>query len=66
MAYVKVYNSSKGSNLTKEIQGSSNRWAPGFVNFVPAVAYHFWLNLHAAFTEPRARLLEEPCMIQEN
>ena len=29
--------------------------------FVPAIAYHFRLNLPAAFTEPGARLLEEPC-----
>ena len=27
------------------------------VNFVPALAYHFCLNLPAAFTQPRARLL---------
>ena len=44
------------------VQGSSNRRAPGFVNFVPAVAYHFCLNLPAAFTQPGARLLVEPCM----
>ena len=31
------------------------------VNFVPALAYHFCLNLPAAFTQPGARLLVEPC-----
>ena len=38
-----------------------DRWAPGLVSFVPAVAYHFWLNLLAAFTELGACLLEDPC-----
>ena len=31
------------------------------VNFVPAVAYHFCLNLPAAFSQPGARLILEPC-----
>ena len=31
------------------------------MNFVPAHAYHFCLNLPAAFTQPGARLLVEPC-----
>ena len=43
------------------IQGSTNRRALGLVNFVPALAYHFCLNFPAAFTEPGARLLVEPC-----
>ena len=43
------------------LQGSTNRRAPGFVNFVLALAYHFSLNLHAALTQPGARLLVEPC-----
>ena len=47
------------------IQSSSNWRAPGLVNFVLAVAYYFWLNLPAAFTEPGARLLEEPCSLQK-
>ena len=44
------------------VQGSTNRRALGLVNFVPALAYHFCLNLPAAFTQPGARLLVEPCM----
>ena len=44
-----------------QVQGSTNRRAPGLVNFVPALAYHFCLNLPAAFTQPGARLLVEPC-----
>ena len=35
-------------------QGSTNRRAPGLVNFVPALAYLFCLNLPAAFTQPGA------------
>ena len=32
------------------------------MNFAPALAYHFCLNLPAAFTQPGARLLVEPCI----
>ena len=45
------------------VQDSTNRRAPGFVNFVLALTYHFCLNLPAAFTQPRARLLVEPCIM---
>ena len=34
---------------------------PGLVNFVPTVAYHYFLALLAAFTQPGALLLAEPC-----
>ena len=43
------------------IQGSTTRRALGLVNFVPALAYHFCLNLPAALSQPGARLLVEPC-----
>ena len=44
-----------------EIQGTS-RWPfPGLVNFVPAVAYHFCLNMPEAFSQPGNGLLEVPC-----
>ena len=43
------------------VKGSTIWRAPGFVNFVLALAYHFCLNLPAAFTQPGARLLAEPC-----
>ena len=46
-----------------EVQGSTNRRAPGLVIFVPALANHFGLNLTAAFTQPGARLLVEPCTL---
>ena len=49
------------SYTSNYIQGSTNRRAPGLGNFVPALAYHFCLNLPAAFTQPGARLLVEPC-----
>ena len=34
---------------------------PGLVNFVPAVAYHFCLNLPAAFSQPGNGLIAQPC-----
>ena len=43
------------------VQGTSKRPFPGLVNFVPAVAYHFCLNLPAAFSQPGNGLLEVPC-----
>ena len=45
------------------LQGSAERWFPGLVNFVPAVAYHSCLAVLAAFTQPGARLLAWPCKI---
>ena len=47
----------------EQVQGSTNRRAPGLVNVVPALAYHFCLNLPAAFTQPGAHLLVEPCTV---
>ena len=53
--------SSSSSEVWGHVQGSTNMLAPGFMNFVLALAYHFWLNLPAAFTQPGAQLLVEPC-----
>ena len=44
------------------IQASAKRWSPGYVNFVPDVAYHFCL---AAFLQPRDHLLADSCKIYE-
>ena len=33
----------------------------GFVNFVPAVAHHFCLNLPEVFSQPGAHFLAQPC-----
>ena len=44
------------------VLASTNRRALGLVNFVPALAYQFCLNLPAAFTQPGARLLLEACI----
>ena len=52
------------SFYTYIIQGSTKRRALGLVNFVPALAYHFCLNLPAAFTQPGARHLVEPCTLK--
>ena len=43
------------------IQGPTKRLRPGFVNFVPAVAYHFCLALPVAFAQPGDQLLVVPC-----
>ena len=43
------------------LQESANPRAPGLVNFVAALAYHFCMALPAAFTQPGDRLLAEPC-----
>ena len=46
----------------KHIQGWAKKWSPGLVNFIPAVAYHFYLNLPAAFSQPGNVNLTHPCM----
>ena len=47
-----------------EVQGTSKRPFPGLVNFVPAIAYHFCLNLPGAFSQPGHGLLEVPCIAE--
>ena len=37
--------------------GSPKECFPGLVNFVIAVAYHFYLTLPVVFSQPRVRLL---------
>ena len=49
-----------------ELQGSANPRAPGLVNFVPAVAYHFCLNLPEKFSQPGVHGLADPCMYLTN
>ena len=48
------------------IQRSAKVDAPGLVNFIPAVAYHFCLNLPAAFTKPGASTLADLCIFEFN
>ena len=48
-------------SISVPVQGLTKEWAPGLVNFVAAVAYHFCLALPAAFTQPGVHLLAEPC-----
>ena len=43
------------------VQGSAKRRAPGLVNFIPAVAYHFCLALPAVFAQPGALVSAELC-----
>ena len=44
------------------VQGISIRLFPGLVSFVRVVAYHFCLNLPAAFLQPGNSLIEIPCI----
>ena len=39
------------------LQDWAKKWSPSLVNIVPAVAYHFCLNLPAAFTQPGTHFL---------
>ena len=48
--------------LGKRVQGQAKRSAvPCSANFVAAIAYHSYLSLPAAFTQPGYHLLAEPC-----
>ena len=49
----------------RDVQRLAEFDAPGLVNVVHAVAYHFCLNLPAAFSQPGKGLLEIPCNIPE-
>ena len=45
-----------------DLQGFTVGVFPGFVNFVPAAAYLFFLNLPAAFLQPGIGLIDIPCI----
>ena len=47
------------STENKLYKASAKEWALGLVNFVPAVAHHFYLNWPAAFTQPGLSLLAD-------
>ena len=53
----------ESSVLTNAVQGIFIWPFPGLVNFVPAVAYHFCLNLPAAFSQPGNGHTEIPCTV---
>ena len=42
--------------------GSPNECFPGLVNFVPAVAYHFCLNMPRAVSQPGKHSFGNPCI----
>ena len=46
-------------------QGSPKEWAPGFENFVPAVAYHFCLTMPAKFSQPWVHSFGNPCALSK-
>ena len=43
------------------LQAWAKRWSLGLVNFVPAVAYHFFLNLPEKFSQPGVNSFGGPC-----
>ena len=45
------------------VQGWAKMRAPGLVDFVPAVANHFCLNLPRKFSQPWAHFLAQPCTL---
>ena len=51
-------------NLQTIFSGPVQEWVkfpfPGLVNFVPAVAYHFCLNLPKTFSQPGNGILAQP------
>ena len=46
------------------VQGTTKVGAPGLVNLIAAVAYHFCPMLPAAFTQPGVSALADLCMYQ--
>ena len=55
-------NERQGADLTiVTVQRSAKVCAPGLVNFIPAVGYHFCLNLTAGFMQPGASTLADLC-----
>ena len=51
----------KGILLLNRVQGFT-LMNSGLVNFIPAVGYHFYLNLPAAFSQPGNSVIVKPCM----
>ena len=43
------------------LQGSPRECLPGLVNFVTAVAYHFYLNLPRKFSQPGKHFFGDSC-----
>ena len=52
----------RSNSLSNSLQGISIRPFPGLVNYVPAVAHLFCLNLPAAFSQPRTKIFFGLCM----
>ena len=47
------------------VQGAAKKQAPGLVNSITALSYHFNMVLPTAITQPGDPLLAEPCMSQK-
>ena len=53
-----------GNFKASQVQRLAKVGAPGLVNFITAVAYHFSPSLPAAFTQPGASTLADLCTIE--
>ena len=62
--YIREENIIKSGHLDPTVvayRGSAKKRAQGFVNFVSILSYQLWIALPAAFKQPGARLLSDPC-----
>ena len=50
-----------GSKNAQGVERSATVGAPGLVNFVTDIAYHFYPSLPAAFTQPCASIFADLC-----
>ena len=64
-ALVSTYTASMLCSIPIELAAACLRFEFGLVKFIPAVAYRFCPTLPAAFTQPGARLLAEPCTLAD-
>ena len=61
---INLYECQRPSHKDKEVVQSPKKvFVCGLVNFVPAVAYLFGLNLPAALSQPGNGLIEIPCTL---
>ena len=51
---------------TVDLQSREKVLVCGLVKFVPAVAYHFCLNLPGTFSQPRTKTFSQLCMLKNS
>ena len=48
---LRAYASENEFPIAQHLQWAPKEWAPGLVNYVPVLAYHFSLNLPETFSQ---------------